>query len=164
MSEVAFPAGQVQAPDGTDLEYTRELMKMIEEHNIPAPAPLEQRWTSASSSPMSPASSPNPNQLFSWLGIIMYLPPDDQKQRDAIKLAFAKYKQTCADKLWGKYRCAEHWAKLDVTAEGPWFDKVKARLRERFPIGEFNVMRTRMDPHGICASKALAALFDTQSG
>lgn len=65
VSEVAFPAGTVQAPNGVDIEYTKQLLKLIEENNIPAPAPLEQRWTSASSSPMSPASSPNPNQLFS---------------------------------------------------------------------------------------------------
>jgi len=47
-----------------------------ESQGIPAPSPIEQRWTSASSSPMSPAHSLRPNDVFSWLGIIMYLPPD----------------------------------------------------------------------------------------
>jgi hypothetical protein len=37
---------------------------------------------------MSPAGSVNPRALFSWLGIIMYLPLDDQKQREAIGKAF----------------------------------------------------------------------------
>ena len=56
--------------------------------NIPAPAPLEQRWTCASSAAMSPAGSGNPRALFSWFGIIMYLPLDDQKQREAIAKTF----------------------------------------------------------------------------
>lgn len=61
-----------------------------------------------------------------------------------------------------RYKCAEHWAKVDLTATGTWFDKIKQRLRERYPIGEFNVLRTRMDPHNILASKALGQLFDTK--
>ena len=52
---------------------------MIQANNIPAPAPLEQRWTAASASDMSPASAPDrPDTIFSWLGIIMYMPRDGQ--------------------------------------------------------------------------------------
>lgn len=64
---------------GADLNYIEELLEMIETNNIPAPAPLEQRWTGASLSDMSPASAPGaPDTLFSWLGIIMYMPRDGQ--------------------------------------------------------------------------------------
>ena len=37
-----------------------------------------------SSSPMSPAYSPVPEDLFSWVGIIMYLPSEDAAVREAI--------------------------------------------------------------------------------
>ena len=87
---MAFPVGTLKEPTFSDLNFVTELKSKLEEANIPAPAPIEQRWTSASTSYMSPAYSENPNELFSWVGIIMYLPPgqDDQArdrhlQRDA---------------------------------------------------------------------------------
>lgn len=63
----------------------RDLMEAIEAGDIPAPAPIEQRWTSSSRANMSPAASPdNLDIVHSWVGIIMYLPDDDEKQRTAI--------------------------------------------------------------------------------
>jgi L-galactono-1,4-lactone dehydrogenase len=76
----------------------RELLRIIEAAAIPAPAPIEQRWTAASSSAMSPAAAGRTaaagssctsaklldSSVFSWVGIIMYLPSDDPQQREAI--------------------------------------------------------------------------------
>ena len=81
-----------------DITYMRELLQLIEAAEVPAPAPIEQRWTSASSSAMSPAaagpvaaagsscssSKLPPDSVFSWVGIIMYLPTEDPEQREAI--------------------------------------------------------------------------------
>ena len=68
-----------------DLDYVEELLSRLERQGIPAPSPIEQRWTSASTSALSPASAPNAlDTLFSWVGIIMYLPTEDDKQRKAI--------------------------------------------------------------------------------
>jgi len=164
VSEVAFPAGFVDRPSFSDLSYTKELLKLIEVNNIPAPAPLEQRWSSSSSSPMSPASSTDPTHLFSWLGIIMYLPPDDEKKRTLIANAFQHYKKTCAEVLWEKYGCSEHWAKIDVRATGGWGEKIKSRIRARYPIGDFNVLRARTDPNNILASEALTKMFSNSQG
>ena len=88
-------------PNGADLAYMEDLLREIEANKIPAPSPIEQRWTSGSRSPMSPAAAAaagasaeaatvatplgeKPGALFSWVGIIMYLPSDDSKQRAAI--------------------------------------------------------------------------------
>ena len=95
VSEVCFPAGAKGTPDGRDLEYAKHVLNLIEEHQIAAPAPLEQRWTAASSAPMSPAHSRARDDIFSWLGIIMYLPPDDVDQRLDITDAFTRYKEVC---------------------------------------------------------------------
>lgn len=72
-------------PSGADLGFMKELMQQIEEAGVPAPSPIEQRWTASSSSPMSPAAARGrPDTVHSWVGIIMYLPTEDQAQRQAI--------------------------------------------------------------------------------
>lgn len=76
-------------PSGADLQYMEELLSKVESAKIPAPSPIEQRWTCGSSSHMSPASAAaeegdSQSYLFSWVGIIMYLPTDNQRQRAAI--------------------------------------------------------------------------------
>ena len=59
--EVVFPTGGPVGRGGTsdlrDIDYMERLLGRIESSGLPAPAPIEQRWTSSSSSPMSPASS-----------------------------------------------------------------------------------------------------------
>ena len=69
----------MQKPLG-DIDFMQDILSTIEKQNIPAPAPIEQRWTARSHAPMSPAHSNDPNQVFSWVGVIMYLPPgqDDE--------------------------------------------------------------------------------------
>ena len=62
-----------------------ELLQQLEADNIPAPSPIEQRWSAPSSSPMSPvASTGDPDALHSWVGIIMYLPTEEKRARQAI--------------------------------------------------------------------------------
>ncbi|KAF2909465.1 hypothetical protein DAI22_11g027800 [Oryza sativa Japonica Group] len=67
VSETCFPAGTLAKPNMKDLDYIEELLQLIEKEDIPAPAPIEQRWTACSRSPMSPASSSQEDDIFSWL-------------------------------------------------------------------------------------------------
>ena len=81
-AQVAFPVGPLKAMQGwfakhRDIAYMEELLGEIEKAGIPAHSPIEQRWTSSSSSPMSPASSSRPDDVHSWVGVIYYLPSDD---------------------------------------------------------------------------------------
>ena len=78
VSEVCFPAGTVDEPGVSDIEAMMRVLRRVEEAGVPAPVPVEQRWTCASSSLMSPAHSRNPKDLFCWLGIVMYLPVSGQ--------------------------------------------------------------------------------------
>lgn len=66
VSETCFPAGTLSKPV-KDLEYIEKLMKIIDKENIPAPAPIEQRWTASSKSLMSPAYSSSGDDIFSWV-------------------------------------------------------------------------------------------------
>jgi hypothetical protein len=53
VDERAIPAGSLASPTMADMEFMTRLLNLIEENNVAAPAPIEQRWTSASSSAMS---------------------------------------------------------------------------------------------------------------
>jgi L-galactono-1,4-lactone dehydrogenase len=79
--ESAFPTGTVEKPDGADLRFMSDLLALIEKERVPAPAPIEQRWTSGSSAPMSPAAGP-PGSLHSWVGVIMYLPSEEVQRKE----------------------------------------------------------------------------------
>jgi L-galactono-1,4-lactone dehydrogenase len=61
--------GKIQKPDLQDIKYIEQVLKLIKKQNIPAPAPIEQRWTASSKSPLSPASSSSTSSdaLYSWV-------------------------------------------------------------------------------------------------
>jgi len=62
-----------------------DLMAALEEGKVAAPGPIEQRWSASSLADMSPASTlDNMELVHSWVGIIMYLPEGDQRQREQI--------------------------------------------------------------------------------
>ena len=55
-AKVAFPVGSLAAPSGADLDFMTELLALIEADGgtIAAPAPIEQRWSAASSAALRP--------------------------------------------------------------------------------------------------------------
>ena len=57
--EVCFPIGTLNDATGKDIEFVKQLLDIAESAGIPAPSPIEQRWTARSTSPMSPAYSEN---------------------------------------------------------------------------------------------------------
>ena len=150
--ETAFPTGTLEAPSGADLDYMERLLNLIKERGIAAPAPIEQRWTASSTSPMSPASSADPATVHSWVGIIMYLPPEDsvasRAQREAITAAFREY---CAAKehLDREVGATEHWAKLELPADAMGQAALRERLALRFPAKAFARARAECDPKNV---------------
>lgn len=162
--EVAFPAGELEsersaaAPLREDLQFMRELREMIEEKQIPAHAPIEQRWTSGSSSPMSPAAG-SPQSLHSWVGIIMYLPTTVESEREAITQAFTRYGEQEFDKLGDKYKIRTHWAKIELPEDANRLATLRRQIREHYPVKEFNAARKYMDPYGSLSNELIAGLF-----
>ncbi|KAL8095298.1 hypothetical protein AgCh_036675 [Apium graveolens] len=74
VSETCFPAGTLAKPNMKDIQYIEEVMQLIEKEQVPAPAPIEQRWTTSSKSPMSPAYSSAEDDIFSWVTFtLLYL-------------------------------------------------------------------------------------------
>lgn len=159
VSETCFPAGKLATPSMKDLEYIEELKKLIEKEEIPAPAPIEQRWTASTRSPMSPASSPSQDDIFSWVGIIMYLPTMDARQRKDITEEFFHYRHLTQAKLWDNYSAYEHWAKIEVPKNKDELIALQARLRKRFPVDAYNKARNELDPNKILSNNKLEKLF-----
>ncbi|KAK8514656.1 hypothetical protein V6N13_103187 [Hibiscus sabdariffa] len=159
VSETCFPAGTLSKPSMKDLEYIEELKKLIEKNEIPAPAPIEQRWTARSQSPMSPASSSAKDDIFSWVGIIMYLPTMDARQRKDITEEFFHYRRLTQSQLWDKYSAYEHWAKIEVPKDKEELEALQARLKTRFPVDAYNKARKELDPNRILSNNLLEKLF-----
>ncbi|KAG6488250.1 L-galactono-1,4-lactone dehydrogenase, mitochondrial-like [Zingiber officinale] len=159
VSETCFPAGTLKSPSMKDLDFIEELKKLIEEEEVPAPAPIEQRWTASSKSLMSPASSTGDEDIFSWVGIIMYLPTTDPRQRKDITDEFFSYRHLTQASLWDKYSAYEHWAKIEVPKNKEELAKLQARLRKRFPVDMYNKARMELDPKRILSNAFLGKIF-----
>ncbi|KAB5519363.1 hypothetical protein DKX38_023682 [Salix brachista] len=159
VSENCFPAGTLAKPSLKDLEFIEKLKQLIEKEEIPAPSPIEQRWTARSQSSMSPASSTAEDDIFSWVGIIMYLPTMDARQRKEITEEFFHYRRLTQAELWDKYSAYEHWAKIEVPKDKDVLAALQERLRRRFPVDAYNKARKELDPNRILSNNMLEKLF-----
>ncbi|CAH9068831.1 unnamed protein product [Cuscuta epithymum] len=159
VSETCFPVGTLSKLSMKDLEYIEQLKQLIEKERIPSPAPIEQRWTARSKSLMSPAYSSADDDIFSWVGIIMYLPTMDARQRKQITEEFFHYRHLTRASLWDQYSAYEHWAKIEVPKENDELKALQERLKKRFPVEEYNRARRELDPNHILSNNMLEKLF-----
>ncbi|KAH9262384.1 hypothetical protein BASA82_000569 [Batrachochytrium salamandrivorans] len=104
---------------------------------------------------MSPAFDPNPNQVFSWIGVVMYLPPGDNQEE--ITAEFNRYcdvvKQVC-DEVGAEIRV--HWAKLEIDQDGL---QQQQQLTKLYPVREFNDLRGKVDPNSVLQTSWSLAVF-----
>lgn len=158
--EVCFPIGSLKDHTNKDIDFVKKLFKIIEEHNLPAPCPIEQRWTAKSSAPMSPAYSENMDEIFSWVGVIMYLPPGQtEQQRQDIKHKFDQYIDAM-EPLMDEYKAQIHWAKIELPSRvtnsevdyQKKLDKLRSRVARKYNVQEFNKIRNVLDPNHILSN------------
>lgn len=122
--EICFPIGSSK-PDGShsgkDIEFVLKLLNLIEKYQIPAPCPIEQRWGAANTiSQLSPCYSTNADDKFSYVGVIMYLPPNatgSEKDRARVIAKFQEYIQSCLSPLLIEYNAVPHWAKIETSTQ-----------------------------------------------
>ena len=107
---------------------------------------------------MSPSAG-SPNSLHSWVGIIMYLPTTVEAEREDITNAFTEYGYKEFDALGDKYELRTHWAKIEVPEDIRRLDKTRTKLREHYPVKEFNAARKYLDPYGVFTNGIIASLF-----
>ena len=170
MFEVCLPTGTLQQPNGADIDFVADLKHDLEAAGLPAPAPIEQRWTASSTSPMSPAFSEDANAIFTWVGGIMYMPDGDENDNDArtreqVTQTFRQYMKVM-NALSERYSAHAHWAKIELPQEEEvdYFLnvlKMKRRLKEKYPVDAFNRARGKLDPKGILSNAMMDTLFGT---
>ncbi|KAJ8570405.1 hypothetical protein K7X08_037377 [Anisodus acutangulus] len=80
---------------------------------------------------MSPAYSSEDDDIFSWVGIIMYLPTMDARQRRQITEEFFHDRHMTQAQLWDHYSAFEHWAKIEVPKDKEELAALQARLKKR---------------------------------
>ena len=165
--EVAFRTGDsVETNTGADLEYMAELLEMIEREGIPAPAPIEQRWSAGSASPLSPATNVRPDGalapgpgLHSWIGIIMYLPGDDADERNAITAAFEAYAARETEALGEKFQIRTHWAKIELPGDPEARVAARRAVESRYDVSGFRELRASYDPKGVLGNDMIEGLM-----
>lgn len=109
----------------------------------PCHAPLELRWSCGSSSSMSPAYGGR-DELFAWIGFIMYIPQSSSLAAAAVRAAFQELKLLLSP-LMDKYKAREHWAKIEMDD----IDRIRNRLSSLYPHwNEFVQLRAKSDPKG----------------
>jgi len=170
--EVCFPVGTYGRPNHKSIDFVEELLEEIESSGLPAPSPIEQRWTSGSTSPLSPASvGPRPhesydtkNALFSWVGVIMYLPSEDMDptgyRREFITQSFKEQYCKLVRKVGEKYGIMCHWAKLEVSSEAD--AGVAESVHDHYGqevVDAFNAARAMYDPKGVLSSPLIDKVF-----
>ena len=157
--EVAFPvATSDSSAMPTDLAFMRDAMAALEAANIPAPSPIEQRWTSSSKAQMSPAYSADASTVHSWVGVIMYLPPSQSASgREAIGRRFSEYTAALAP-VYKKYGAVPHWAKIEPKT-GAGLAEQREVLQKRYNVKRFNELRHDVDPHGVLLNDWATRLF-----
>jgi len=149
--EVCFPTGTYDENNGNDIYFMENLLRRIELYGIPAHSPIEQRWTAASSSLMSPAHGKG-DELFSWVGIIMYLPSDDETQRRDITNRFTgEYCGVLSD-VGHAVKAASHWAKLERPRNAWQALDMHMFISSKYPLAKFNDTRALWDPNNILTS------------
>ena len=171
--EVCFPAGTYGLPGTSSIDFMEELLHEIEASGIPAPSPIEQRWTSASMSPLSPASVgirdvetyDMKHSLFSWVGVIMYLPSEDNDptgfRREFITNAFKEQYCGIVRNIGQKYGLMCHWAKLELDDDNG--EEIAASVRDRMGlnvVNAYNAARDLYDPKRVLSCDIIDKVFD----
>ena len=152
--EVCFPTGTYKTNNGNDMKLLEELLQAIEDEDIAAPAPIEQRWSASSSSLMSPAHG-ELGGLHSWVGIIMYLPSDDVTQRNEITNEFKRRYCELLRKIGSKVSAASHWAKLEVPQDVEQLKDLQKFYGLRYPVDKFKAQRKENDPKDILGNRTI---------
>lgn len=89
----------------------------------------------------------------------MYLPTQEEGQRGAITRRFWEYNQLCRERLWSKFGCHQHWAKIELPDDEAGVQAMRRRLAERFPLEELYAAKRRLDPKGVLGNTLVDTLF-----
>ena len=130
---------------------------MIEQERLPS-GPMEQRWSASSSSPMSPAYSQNKDEIFSWVGIIQFIPVEEL--RDPIEKSFVGFAKKFID-IGYDFGALIHWGKVDLAFHDTpeLLNEMRRALWDRCDVERYQKARALLDPKNIMSNELMTALF-----
>ena len=98
---------------------------------------------------------------FSWVGIIHYFGAAEAGSTEwsEITNSFDAYNVAVSAEVDDDYDAYVHWAKLEVPKTEDAKVALRARLARRFPVDEFNLWRSILDPKNILANAAVDEIF-----
>ena len=153
--EVCIPSGTNSQPTGEGISYVKELLSLLKVNpDLPAPSPIETRFTSSSSAFLSPAYSTNKDALFTWVGIIMYLP---EGERDEVTASFERYKKL-TNPLQLKYKATPHWAKVEFNDQFAT-SLIKSHAKES--LAELKKAKREYDPNSVLSHSFIDKLCES---
>jgi len=160
--EVAMKSGaDKHSADGKDVAFVQRLLERIEKERIPAPVPIEHRFTSGTSSTMSPVHG---DGLYGWVGVVLYMPSPVQEDRAKVIAEFERYsKVTMAVAKEMGVDARIHWAKLEIPHEETDLKELRAMLAKQYPLDTFREVRRRLDPKGILLSPWAATILESKT-
>eukprot|EP01023_Acetabularia_acetabulum_P056256 TRINITY_DN6529_c0_g1_i10.p3 TRINITY_DN6529_c0_g1~~TRINITY_DN6529_c0_g1_i10.p3 ORF type:complete len:171 (-),score=28.76 TRINITY_DN6529_c0_g1_i10:366-878(-) len=130
--------------------------------------PTSQCQGKKSTSPMSPVYNEEiedaQKSVYSWVGIIMYLPTDDEETRNMISDKFGEYSRMLEMEIMPEFNATYHWAKIEVPMGGEELGYYQRMLARRYPLTRFNYLRVRLDPRNILSNRMINAGFSTPHG
>merc|ERR1712054_307613 len=112
--ENCFP---IDGIDGSDLEYSFNLLEELEKRKIPIHGFFEQRWNKSSQSKLSLSYSEDEKKLFSWVGTMMYKISFDENENKTINQIFEDKIETLQIELAEKHKGICHWSKQPLHGE-----------------------------------------------
>ena len=121
----------------------------------------KKRWSSSSSSPMSLAHSRFKNEIFTWVGIIQFIPNEVLKQE--ISHSFREFAKMFV-KHGNVYNANIHWGKVDLDfVDGENFEEnleiVKNNISNRCDVERFIAVKKVLDPKGVLGNGLIESLF-----
>lgn len=171
VDESCFRAPELTSPTTSpseptsDIRHTEAILDLISEASLPAHEPIEQRWSQGSLSPLAPCFSPDgKSSIFSWVGIIMYLPPASEPgnavKRVLVTEAFNDYVRKVYAETSGSDPMT-HLAKIEYGDDAnvdEWKAKFKGKMGE-VNWGKVVEWKQKVDPKGILDNAVTARLF-----
>lgn len=136
---------------------------------------------------LSPAYSEDPDQIFHWVGIIMYMPEAFDLSDTSERAVAARSRRRDITRQFQRYAYAKealaarpefngfaHWSKVEVGDFGLVTDEqedvdsgyrlhrvaqMRERYAQRFPAAAFDHVRSLLDPKGILSNDIVESLL-----
>jgi L-galactono-1,4-lactone dehydrogenase len=99
--------------------------------------------------------------MFISNSIILYLPTDDEQEREHITNTFKGQYCDLAREVGSPFGAVSHWGKLEMPTTGENVLKLRQLLSSRYQLEKFNAARLYYDPKNILGNDLMNTVLGT---